>query len=221
MATLRIPAFLELTPIDWLAATGRSGSTRTALDDELDPAGYGAGAASAAAPGSDARIDADTGAAADRGDSPDAGTPRAGAHRAAESAPTLPDALQAAPAGPDAASIAVPAPDASPVLQLRRRPDGRMAFALLSKVGATLVAGESATACSDPQTFARRVLEACTGTGPLRLVDSPQGPRLALGGDAEGLRAHSRPATGAAHAEALRRLIAIQAAGASIRIDRD
>ncbi|MFM1989193.1 MAG: hypothetical protein RJA99_2150 [Pseudomonadota bacterium] len=116
---------------------------------------------------------------------------------------------------PDAAHDG--APDASPVLQLRRLHDGRLAFALHSKVGAVLVSGESAGACPDVQAFARRVLDACAG--PARTVDSPQGSRLEFGGEAAGLRAHSRPATGVAHAHALQRLIAVQAAGASIRID--
>lgn len=206
MSTLRIPAFLELTPIDWLAATGRTvptpGAERTRA---LAPA------ARAATPFA-------------RADAPDAMPEHPSAIRHATASATVDAAPVAPPRRDEAAppaSGAQPAqdgaPDASPVLQLRRLKDGRLAFALHSKVGAVLVSGESAGACEDPQAFARRVLEACAG--PARTVETAQGSRLELGGEAAGLRAHSRPAAGAAHARALQRLIAVQAAGASIRID--
>lgn len=211
MSTLRIPAFLELTPIDWLAATGRTVPTPGV---ERTPAVAPSACAATPLASSDA---------------PD------GLHAMPEHASATPHATTTATATIDATTVALPrrdeaappasaaepaqdgAPDASPVLQLRRLKDGRLAFALHSKVGALLVSGESAGACEDPQAFARRVLEACAG--PARTVETGQGSRLELGGEAAGLRAHSRPAAGAAHARALQRLIAVQAAGASIRID--
>jgi hypothetical protein len=134
-------------------------------------------------------------------------------------APAVP-APSASPRDPTgAAADAAPTADATPILQLRPLPGGRFAFALLSKVGAALVTGESVAPCADPQAFGRRVLEACTAPEAPTLVESPQGPRLAFGTAARGLQAHSRPAIDAAHARALARLIAIQAAGASIRVD--
>lgn len=249
MSTLRIPAFLELTPVEWPAAPlarregrtarhGRAGTAppvaaiRPSVPFERMGAAAPAVVPAATAPTSVAPVSAAPVSAAHASAAPESAAPESAspgsampaiAATAIGAAPAVP-ASSASPRDPtgaaaDAAPEAAPAVDATPILQLRPLPGGRLAFALLSKVGAALVTGESVAPCDDPQAFGRRVLEACTAPEAPALVESPQGPRLAFGAAARGLQAHSRPAIDAAHARALARLIAIQAAGASIRVD--
>ncbi len=96
-------------------------------------------------------------------------------------------------------------------IEVRSLPDGSYAFALRSKIGALLVAGECAAPGADGGTFAARVLALAAQPERLRVADTPEGTIVELVEPGGAVLGRSSPMPSPAIAAATLRLIAIQA----------